>query len=295
VNGCIKIVVRATGLYKAAKERRIEVPQSSDATNITKNVSFIIYGIKIKDRAAVCPIMKRPLNIPANNGKSAQTSIQSYENCIHVKIIIGKETKDVVYVQLKANFYELAKEDRFGEDNNSSILGEGFKPLISPCDADKKMHWAGLGSGGTAKVYKLPCTCCAIKSEDLAMPNSTHCKRWCDQWRLDGKLAAYPNWKCYHKPMITTQQIAKIRDESEQIEHQLFGHLVGKMELLVDHLKLDCSKDPRGIGQGNAIHDMASIHFDTIRSNQTDQNTYLMSLANTFNCWRDGFSVVSFR
>jgi hypothetical protein len=118
-----------------------------------KNVSFIIYGIKIKDRAAVCPITKRPLYIPAENGKSAQTSVQSYKNCIPVKIIIGKETKEVVYAQLKANFDKLAKEDRLGKDNNSSILGEGFKPLISPCDADKKMHWAGLGSGGAAKVY----------------------------------------------------------------------------------------------------------------------------------------------
>jgi hypothetical protein len=70
----LPVVLRATGLYEAAKERRIEVPQSSDATNITKNVSFIIYGIKIKDRAAVCPIIKRPLYIPAENGESAQSA-----------------------------------------------------------------------------------------------------------------------------------------------------------------------------------------------------------------------------
>ena len=70
----LPVVLRATGLYEAAKEQRIEVPQSSDATNITKNVSFIIYGIKIKDRAAVCPITKRPLYIPAENGESAQSA-----------------------------------------------------------------------------------------------------------------------------------------------------------------------------------------------------------------------------
>ena len=101
-----------------------------------------------------------------------------------------------------------------------------------------------------------------IKSDDLAVPNSTLCERWCDQWRLDGKLVAYPNWKCYHKPMITPQWIAEIREESEQIELQL-GDLAGKLESLADHSKLDCSEDPRGVGQGNAIHDVASIHFDT--------------------------------
>jgi hypothetical protein len=52
------------------------------------------------------------------------------------------------------------------------------------------------------------------------------------------------------------------------------------MEPLADQSRLNSSKDPRGIRQGNAIHDMASIHFDTTRSKKIDRNTYLMSLAN---------------
>jgi hypothetical protein len=98
-------VLRATGLHEAAKERRIEVPQSGDATNIAKNVSFVTCGIKIKDRAAVCPITKRPLCMPAaNDGESAKTVVQSYGNCTPAKIIIGEETKEVVCAQLKDNF-----------------------------------------------------------------------------------------------------------------------------------------------------------------------------------------------
>jgi hypothetical protein len=88
---------------------------------------------------------------------------------IPVKIIIGKETKKVVYAKLKKNFNKLAKEDGLSSADWSTILGDGFKPLISPCNADKKMHWAGLATGGAAKVYKLPCTCCAIKSDNLAV------------------------------------------------------------------------------------------------------------------------------
>jgi hypothetical protein len=266
----LPVVLRATDLYEAAKTRRVEVPQSSDATNITKNVSFIIYGIKIKDRAAVCPITKRPLYIPAENGESSQTFVQSFENCIPVKIIIGKETKEVVYAQLKENFEKLAKEDGLSDDDPSSLLGEGFKPLISPCNADKKMHWAGLGTGGAAKVYKLPCTCCAVKSDDLAVANSTLCERWCQQWQREGKLADYPHWRCYHKPMVTPERIAEIREQADSIQLQL-GDLADRVDSLMELSLIDCSEDPRGVGQGNATHDVESIHFDHSRGNETDK------------------------
>jgi hypothetical protein len=276
----LPVVLRATGLHEAAKERCIKVPQSSDATNIAKNVSFIAHGIKNKDRAAVCPITKRPLCMPAaNDGESAKTAVQSYENCTPAKIIIGKETKEVACAQLNDNFKKLAKEDRLSEDNTSSILGEGFKPLVSPCDADKKMHWAGLGSGGAAKVHKLPCTCCAVKSDDLAIPNSTLCERWCQQWENEGKLEEFPNWRCCHKPMVTPERIAAIREQGKQTQLQL-GDLAEKLDLLAGLSKIDCSEDPRGVGQGNSIHEVPSIHFDHARGNLTDKNTCLMSLAN---------------
>ena len=142
----VPVMLQGTGLYEAAKERQIEAPQSSDATNITKNVSFLICGgMKTKDRAEIFPITKRPLYLPAVDGASAQTCIQSSENCIPIKIIIGKETKELVNAKLNENFALLAKETAFSKDDTSLILDEGFKPLISPCDADKKMHWAGLG------------------------------------------------------------------------------------------------------------------------------------------------------
>ena len=273
----LPVVLRASNLYEAAKERRIEIPQSSDATNITKNVSFIIYGIKIKDRSGVCPITKRPLCLPAVDGESAKTFVQSSENCTILKCIIGQETKELVNAELKANFAKLAKEDALSENDTSSILGEGFKPPMSPCNADKKMHWAGLGSGGAAKVHKLPCSCCAIKSDDLAVPNSTLCERWCLQWRKEGKLVDYPNWRCYHKPMVTPDRIAKMREEGEQISLQL-GDLADKLESLAEISKIDCSEDPRGVGQGNALHEISSMHFDHTRASTTDRNTCVNSL-----------------
>jgi hypothetical protein len=80
--------------------------------------------------------------------------------------------------------------------------------------------------------------------------------------------------------MVTPERIAEeLREQGEQIQLQL-GDLSDKLDLLVADSKIDCMEDPRGKGQGNAIHDVASIHFDTTRANATDKNTYLMAVAN---------------
>jgi hypothetical protein len=207
----MKLVLKATALFEEAKKRRITMPQSCDGTQVSKNLGVIIYGIKIADRAAVCPLSKRPVWLHEADGQSAQSLIQSYENCIPLKLIVGKETPALINWALKDNFNLFAKEDKLGDHGGSSrLLGEGFFPLRCPVDADKKMHWAGLGSGGAAKVHKKPCPCCAIESDDLAKPNAELCQRFCQQWQADGKLNDWPNWQCFHKPLITPARIAKI-------------------------------------------------------------------------------------
>ena len=53
------------------------------------------------------------------------------------------------------------------------------------------------------------------------------------------------------------------------------------VDSLAEHSKIDCHEDPRGVGQGNAIHDVASIHLNHTRAaNETNRKAYLMSLAN---------------
>jgi hypothetical protein len=177
----VKLTVGACGLKEAAKERRICYPQSCDTTNITKNVSICMYGFKIVDRAARCPVSKRPLWLHVEAGEQTQSLIQSCENSIPTKLIIGKETKEMVRWALTDNFKDMELENALTVDDESTILGEGFKPLLCPVDADKKMHWCGLDSGGAAKVVDQPCPCCAITSDDLAVPNANHCSRFCNQ------------------------------------------------------------------------------------------------------------------
>jgi hypothetical protein len=120
------------------------------------NLSFLIYGIKIVDKAAVCPLSKRSLWMHTTDGQLDKSLIQSWENCIPSKIIIGKEMKELVSWDLEKNFRELEKETNLNDDDHSSILGKGYKPLKSPCEANKKMQWIGPGTRGGAKVYNKP-------------------------------------------------------------------------------------------------------------------------------------------
>jgi hypothetical protein len=57
----------------------------------------------------------------------------------------------------KENFKDMESENALTVDDDARILGEGFKPLLCPMDADKKMRWCGLDSGGAAKVVDQPC------------------------------------------------------------------------------------------------------------------------------------------
>jgi hypothetical protein len=56
--------------------------------------------------------------------------------------------------------------------------------------------------------------------------------------------------------------------------------LVEKLEELSEVSSIDCDEDPRGVGQGNAIQDPSSTHFDHTGANPTDKNVCVMSLSN---------------
>jgi hypothetical protein len=219
----LKLVMKATTLFEEAKKRRITTPQFCDGAQVSRNLGVIIYGIKIADRAAVCPLSKRPVWLCTEDGQSAQSLIQSYKNCIPLTLIVGKETPALINWALKDNFDLFKQEDQLGDGKSSLLLGEGFFPIRCPVDADKKMHWAGLGSGGAAKRVKKPCPCCAIESDDLAKPNHELCQRFCQQWKADGKLDAWPNWQCFHKPLIMAARIPKIQENSEDLMGELGG------------------------------------------------------------------------
>jgi hypothetical protein len=214
-NTVVKLTVGACGLKKAVKDQRICKPQSCDTTNITKNMSIVMYSFKVINRAARCPVSKAPLWLHEEEGEKSQSLIQSCKNSIPTKLVIGKETKEMVRWALMKNFKDMDLENALMFNDESSILREGFKPLLCPVDADKKMYWCGLDSGGAAKVVNQPCPCCATILDYLATPNAHWCSQFCNQWKLEGKLDAYHNWKCYHKHLISTKQIEMLQEESD--------------------------------------------------------------------------------
>jgi hypothetical protein len=242
-------------------------------------MSFMMYGIKVTDRAAKCPVSKRPLWLHAEEGGQSQSLIQSFENSIPTKLVIGKETSEMVRWALTENFKDMEIENALTIDDDSTILGEGFKPLLCPVDADKKMHWCGLDSGGAAKVVNQPCPCCATISDNLALPNAHWCSRFCNQWKAEGKLDGYPNWKCYHKPLITAEQIELLREESDRLIQEL-GSLAENMDSFVRESKIDCyEEDPTGNPQANSLPDPKSIFFDYGQASRAVRNAYMVSLA----------------
>ena len=81
-------------------------------------------------------------------------------------------------------------------------------------------------------MYKLPCTCCAIKLDDLAVANSNFAPNGVNSGR-DGKLVDYPNWRCYNKPMVTPERIAQIGEQDETIKRQL-GDVAEQIDSLAE-------------------------------------------------------------
>jgi hypothetical protein len=184
---------------------------------------------------------------------------------------VCKETKEVVQWALEKYFTELETETNLGEDDHSSILGEGYKPLKSPCDADKKMQWIGLGTGGGAKVYKKPCTCCAVESKYLLTPNSVLCARWCLHWQQQGKLEAYPNWQCFHKDMVTPAKIAELRECSDEVELE-FSSLMVRFETIWADSMIDIRQDP--------VENPKSIFYDFELADSSEKNACMRRVAN---------------
>jgi hypothetical protein len=99
-------------------------------TQVSKNFGVIIYGFKIANRAAVCPLSKQPLWPREADGQSAQSLILSYENCIPLKLIVGKETPKLINWALKDNFDLFAKEEKLRDGESSTMLGDGFSHCV---------------------------------------------------------------------------------------------------------------------------------------------------------------------
>jgi hypothetical protein len=267
----IRMLLGASGLLEAAKRRRITIPTSCDTTVVTKNCHFMLAGIKINDRAACCPFTKLPLFIHQTATSKEESRIQSYKNCIPTTLIVAKETNEVIDFALKEKCLMYRQEDELSDTDTSIFLGEGYKPLHMPSNADMKMHWAGIAAGGAAKRVESPCHCCAIKSDDLVRPNSEKCSSFCQQWVADGKLQGRDDWRCFHKDLLSVEKLESIQDEVNDLREEL-GDLFS-CEDVWGQSKLDCTSDPR-LPSLTGQSDPVSIHFNLTSASRPDRVAY---------------------
>jgi len=214
---------------------------SCDAVNITNNVTLIIAGFNVIDKRGVTPLTCRPLfvTVPSKNSDGTsvgvlQTLVQSHENCIPLVLTIAKESNGVLDEQVAPMLTKFATETKLSKKGEtSSILGFDYKAVQMPTDGDMKMHWSGTAGGGAAKVVNHPCHCCAIHSDDIALPgNKIECQvcvGWNESQEINDK--DFGEWKCYHKPIITEERKAQLEKEKVGIS-ALVGVVANDLENL---------------------------------------------------------------
>jgi hypothetical protein len=272
----LPIILKASGMDEAATMRRVHVPCSSDTTRLSKNIHLMLFGLKINDRGACCPLSKRPLFLPKTNDGQETSLVQSYENCIPTCLVIAKETTAVVEHALGDKYRLMQEEDALDDDAQSILLGPAYKPIKSPAHGDMKMHWCGTASGGATKVVKNPCHCCGVKDGDLCVANHELCNRFCQQWSANGKLDDLPGYQCFHREMLTEERLLTIQDEAEDLR-ELLQVAEGWVEGIRKDSVLDCTTNPN-ISTPQAEADTMTIHFNLRCARRCDKAAYTRSL-----------------
>jgi hypothetical protein len=145
-------ILCAFHLDAVGKTRSLSVASSIDGASLSKNLSIIAGGIKITDRGARCPLTKKPLLDNPTTMKA-----QSWNLCIPLKIMMGRETKET--------FTEFGPLFQFFDNLTSAETlpteMTGYMPFSCMTNCDLSAQWKGLCKGGATKVHTLPCTGCA--------------------------------------------------------------------------------------------------------------------------------------
>jgi hypothetical protein len=260
VKAVLSLIVKSFQLEEVAKTRSIGLSQSIDGAQLNKRDTHVLYGLKVNDKAAICPVTKRP--IFANSDK---TILQSRNNCFPVKMIMARETMQI-YQEFKILFDTFKNEGTVEE----SLLGDDYLPINVATNCDLSATWKALGRGGAAKRNLNPCQCCEITSANLVKPNTVLCDRWCRQF---GRSEEENGFKCYHHEMLSEPRMQSMREEMEEIKNDL-KELVNNMEEIARKSNIKNKDDPRSHAFGNSIHEITSIHYYVEERTRDQVRTY---------------------
>ena len=192
----ISLIFSAFGIKDAALERNVAISCSIDGANLTRFLSHVMGGFKIKDRAAIDPLTKLP--IFCGEASSAQSRLLCFPMHLHM----GQEKKDKYTTEFGEMF------DFFQRTSvPTSLTGLGdWRPFNLSINADMSAIWKGLGRGGGARTNLRPCYCCAIHRDQQHIPNTKRCTRFCAG-------VENPNWRCYHQVMVTDDRMLQMNEE----------------------------------------------------------------------------------
>ena len=230
----VKILIQAYGLEDQARERSVRISQAIDGAQLSKRMTHVLYGLKMNDHAAICPLTKRPLL-----GNPDKECCQSRNACFPIKMIMGRETKSI-YAHYK-HLFDFFNAER--SDARESIIDGAFMPLTVQTNADMSATWKGLGRGGAVKRDKFPCHCCSIQSKELVVPNAIRCSRWCAQYEADGSRQGH--FHCHHKEFLCDDRMTEMQEELEEILNNLAGTAMQNIDDVICETKLRTDEDPR--------------------------------------------------
>jgi hypothetical protein len=200
--------------------------------------------------------------------------VQSWNLCISLKIMIGRETNE--------KFTEFGPLFQFNDDlSGAETLPKemaGFMPFTFLTNCDLRAQWKGLCKGGAAKVHTIPCTGCATESDSLAKPNARLSTRWCNERTQDLE------WMCYYKPMATPEHVNTVQTEVAELISILHGDLEKIKAAVYNNLYDVELEDPLL----SSTIDAASIHF--MPTNFFEKQSFSRLLSNELMLRRLGIS-----
>jgi hypothetical protein len=264
----IKILLEAADLL--GLDRKVILSQAMDGSRFSKQIGFILYGLKLNDYAAKCPWTKKPL-FTVDAAGAFRSQLQSKNTQIILKIVIGKEDA-AIYGEFKALMEQVAgfKGFRIGEEED----GRTADISIDTVCTDLSATWKGTGKGGACKVCSYFCSCCSTHSDNVQKANPVLCERWC-QIQHGNK----PGWSCFHKEFLTDEVVLRQESELENVLKETINGRLVEQDTWLPKCKVGRTDDPR-IPTTLSLLDPTSIHFDVTEASQQDRASYSKLLNN---------------
>jgi hypothetical protein len=244
-DNAIRLLLKATGLYKKAQRTKVSLAFTADGAALMKSRTHVLCGVKITDVDGYHPLTKAPLLHTADDESDDCTMFKMVQSRALYAILVmadAKDSKDLYYDVFK-DFYEYSEKLRqYGMEANG---GEpALKPFLVTHPQDMKSSQTVSNKGGNCKMknyfYHL-CSCTKHQSVSYNVGDN-HCDR-CQRRNRD---------KCYHHSNCDSLLTEKLLTE---LEGQLMAYIERVSKSYEDVTKLSkLLMDPLQVNKEQDLH-----------------------------------------